>query len=236
MARIRTIKPEFWVDDVMVELPFETRLLFIGLWNFADDEGFIEDKPKRLKMQIFPADDVLIEDSLSALVQSGRLHAFDSDQGPILQVANWGRHQRINRATETRFTGIMPRERGGSVSSHAPVTEHSRGKGKEGKGKEGKGSTPLTPQGGKRGTRIEENWRPSDGTVEKIRAEFPGLNLESETVRFVDYWLAVPGQRGVKLDWDATWRNWMRRKGDEMPRNPDSWMDRSGDLPAWKQQ
>ena len=39
MARIRTIKPEFWIDDVIVELPFETRLLFIGIWNFADDAG-----------------------------------------------------------------------------------------------------------------------------------------------------------------------------------------------------
>jgi phage terminase Nu1 subunit (DNA packaging protein) len=29
---------------------------------------------------------------------------------------------------------------------------------------------------------------------------------------FVDYWIAQPGQKGVKTDWDATWRNWMRRK------------------------
>lgn len=150
LARIRTIKPEFWVDDVMVELPYETRLLFIGLWNFVDDEGYIEDKPKRIKMQIFPADDVLIEDSLNDLVRSGRLHAFDSEQGPILQIANWGRHQKINRPTPTRFSGITPKNGRGSVSTHVPVTEHSRGKGKERKGKEGKGKdlTPLPPTGG----------------------------------------------------------------------------------------
>ena len=136
MARIRTIKPEFWVDDVMVELPFEARLLFIGLWNFVDDEGYIEDKPKRIKMQIFPADDVLIEDSLNALCDSGRLHAFDSDQGPLLQVANWDRHQKINRPTPTRFTGITRKDRRDSVRTHGAVTERSRGKGKERKGKE----------------------------------------------------------------------------------------------------
>lgn len=145
MARIRTIKPEFWVDDVMVELPYETRLLFIGLWNFVDDEGYIEDKPRRIKMMIFPADDALIEDSLSALCDSGRLHAFDSDQGPLLQVANWARHQKINRPTPTRFTGITPKNGRDSVSTHAPLTDRSRGKGKEGKGREGIESTSYSP-------------------------------------------------------------------------------------------
>ena len=42
----------------MVELSFPARLLFIGLWNFADDEGRLVYSPKRLKMQIFPADDL----------------------------------------------------------------------------------------------------------------------------------------------------------------------------------
>jgi len=79
MARIRTIKPEFWVDDVIVELTYEARLLFIGLWNFADDEGYIEDKPKRIKMQIFPAESGGVEDSLSALVLRGRLHEYTSE-------------------------------------------------------------------------------------------------------------------------------------------------------------
>ena len=58
MARIRTIKPEFWTDEKIVELSAFARLLFIGLWNFADDAGRMEFSAKRLKMQIFPADDV----------------------------------------------------------------------------------------------------------------------------------------------------------------------------------
>jgi hypothetical protein len=38
---------------------------------------------------------------------------------------------------------------------------------------------------------------------------------------FVDYWIAQPGQRGVKVDWEATWRNWMRRKqGDRKVSTP----------------
>lgn len=143
MARIRTIKPEFWVDEVMVELPFETRLLFIGLWNFVDDHGYIQDKPKRIKMMVFPADNILIEDSLNALCDSGRLQRFVSDQGPLLQIVNWERHQKVNRPSPTRFTGITPESGGNkpkprkdSLNTHGGFSEPSVLKGKERKGKD----------------------------------------------------------------------------------------------------
>jgi len=45
-----------------------------------------------------------------------------------------------------------------------------------------------------------------------MRHEAPLVDLRAEHLVFVDYWIAQPGQRGVKLDWEATWRNWMRRK------------------------
>ena len=90
-------------------------------------------------MQVFPADEILIEDSLNALVSSGRLHVFDSDQGELLQVANWGKHQKISRPTPTRFTGITPKLGANSVSPHGVFTESSALKGKERKGKERKG-------------------------------------------------------------------------------------------------
>lgn len=44
-----------------------------------------------------------------------------------------------------------------------------------------------------------------------MREERPDINLESELNVFRDYWIAQPGQKGVKRDWDATWRNWVRR-------------------------
>ncbi|WDZ87212.1 hypothetical protein [Micromonospora cathayae] len=68
MARIRSIKPEFWVDEKIVELSPWARLLFIGIWNFVDDQGYIDEKPVRLKMQIFPGDNVDIKHLLSELV------------------------------------------------------------------------------------------------------------------------------------------------------------------------
>lgn len=103
MARIRSVKPEFWIDEKIVELPMAARLLFIGLWNFADDQGYIDDKPRRIKMQVFPGDDIEVEPVLDVLVASGLLVRYDSPVGPVLHVRNWDRHQRVDRASSPRF-------------------------------------------------------------------------------------------------------------------------------------
>ena len=65
MARARNIKPSFFTNEDLVELPFEDRLLFIGLWTLADREGRLEDRPKRIKMAVFPADNVDVDASLA---------------------------------------------------------------------------------------------------------------------------------------------------------------------------
>jgi hypothetical protein len=67
------------------------------------------------------------------------------------------------------------------------------------------------PKKSSRGTRISEGWMPDPKTVEKVKADLPGLDLASEHEKFVDYFLSVSGSKGVKVDWNATWRNWMRR-------------------------
>lgn len=69
----------------------------------------------------------------------------------------------------------------------------------------------------KRGTRIPANFVPSVDTRHAILTEHPHLDLAREHPKFVDYWIAQPGQKGVKLDWDATWRNWMRRTAEQQP-------------------
>ena len=64
----------------------------------------------------------------------------------------------------------------------------------------------------KRGTRIPSDFRPTADLLAWAIEECPDLNIDEATAEFVDYWLGVPGQKGVKLDWPATWRNDMRKK------------------------
>src|SRR4051812_10412482 len=56
MARIRSIKPEFWSSEQVMECARDTRLLFIGLWNFVDDADRMSFSSKQIKALIFPGD------------------------------------------------------------------------------------------------------------------------------------------------------------------------------------
>lgn len=69
-----------------------------------------------------------------------------------------------------------------------------------------------------RGSRITHDWMPSQELINQMRQECPTVDLEAEHKVFIDYFLGAPGSKGVKLDWPATWRNWMRRKQNEAPR------------------
>ena len=61
-----------------------------------------------------------------------------------------------------------------------------------------------------RGTRLPEKFYVTKEMHEWHAVNTPSVDVRAETLKFVDYWRAMPGQRGVKLDWLATWRNWMR--------------------------
>ena len=93
MARARNIKPAFFTNDELVELPFETRLLFIGLWMLADREGRIVDRPKKIKMEIFPADDVDCEKSISLLESSGFIGRYEFGNHRVIEILKFIKHQ-----------------------------------------------------------------------------------------------------------------------------------------------
>lgn len=76
-------------------------------------------------------------------------------------------------------------------------------------------SVAIAPPPAKKGTRLPEGWSPArTDTNLNVEAGFMPDRLTSELERFRDHWAAQPGQKGVKLDWDATWRNWLRRDSD----------------------
>lgn len=64
-----------------------------------------------------------------------------------------------------------------------------------------------------KGSRLPDNWFPSISDVEWADG-FTPQTLATEADKFRDYWRAVPGAKGRKLDWDATWRNWIRRSAE----------------------
>lgn len=121
MARIRTIKPEFWTDEKIVQLPFSARLFFIGLWNFADDEGFLDDEPERLRMQIMPNDQVDVDGLIDLLECAGLIgrYVYNNDHSrQAIKINRFLDHQRISNPTPSR---VLP-----EVSRKTPVPLRER--------------------------------------------------------------------------------------------------------------
>lgn len=154
MARIRTIKPEFFTSLTVADLTPEQRLTFIGLWTHADDEGRCVDDPRLIKAAIWPLDDRTaadIEIDLKALTESSLITRYVLNRKRYLAVTNWSEHQRINRPTESKLPAPEEGEEpdpepptsndSDSRSAHAQLAEDSpqERKGRE-QGREGKGS------------------------------------------------------------------------------------------------
>lgn len=103
MARIRTIKPEFWEDEVVGALSMGARLLFIASWNLADDEGLLRWTAEYLKASVFMYDDAVgvpqVEQYMAEL--EGPTLVFPYRGGKTQQRLGWivrfHRHQKINR-------------------------------------------------------------------------------------------------------------------------------------------
>lgn len=101
MARIRSIKPEFWSNEQVMSCSPLSRLLFIGLWNFCDDSGVHPLKPISIKALVFPGDDIdsaSIRRALDELYQNDLISLYSSGGKEYLQVTGW-HHQRIDKPT-----------------------------------------------------------------------------------------------------------------------------------------
>lgn len=100
MARIRTVKPEFWSSEQVMACAPISRLLFIGIWNFADDCGRLADSAKSIKAQIFPGDDNInsenVRGMLDELSSNGLLLKYEVDGKAYLEITGW-KHQKIDR-------------------------------------------------------------------------------------------------------------------------------------------
>ena len=116
MARIRSIKPDFWTSEQVMECSPIARLLFVGMWNFADDHGRIPCSPKTLKAQIFPADDIdaaNVRRMVDELSTNGLVRLYEVDGKEFLLVTGW-HHQKIDKRQAAKYPD-PPKERSSTV-------------------------------------------------------------------------------------------------------------------------
>ena len=93
MARSRNIKPGFFKNEDLAECSVEARLCFAGLWLLADREGRLEDRPKRIKGELFPYDSFSVEPLLAQLAEHGFVQRYEIDGQRFLQISKFAEHQ-----------------------------------------------------------------------------------------------------------------------------------------------
>lgn len=109
MARIRTIKPEFWEDEAVGSLSREARLLFIATWNLADDAGRLRWTAEYVKAHVFPYDPDLKPRRVAAvmeeLVKAGMVVPYTAGAVPqqLAVIRSFAKHQKINRPQSPRL-------------------------------------------------------------------------------------------------------------------------------------
>lgn len=158
MARIRTIKPEFWTSDQVMSVSRDARLLFIGMWNFADDGGNQPANAKTIKAQVFPFDELTESDVhgfIDELIAVGLLETYEADCRWYWNIPTWKKHQKIDQPTYRHPTheGCIPqspaRRRGGSTNAQGVLVEQTANvqqvfdAGKEWNGKERNGEEVI---------------------------------------------------------------------------------------------
>lgn len=225
--RARNVKPGFFQNEQLAELPFEARLLFVGLWCLADREGRLEDRPRRIKMHVFPADIIDVEPLLTGLVEQGLIVRYESEGVRCIAIPKFREHQRphVNEAPSVLPTfPVEPKlaTKAASASNqgqkHFALNPDSLNpecslseRGRDPAPTTARGSAE-TPRAEKRAARIPEDFALTP--ERRAVAEAEKLPAERTFAKFCNFWRAASGAKARKHDWDATWQNWCMSEND----------------------
>jgi hypothetical protein len=207
MARIRTIKPEFFTSEDIVSCSPLARILYIGLWCEADREGRMAWKPRTLKMRYLPGDSCDLDALSKELIDAEMIAIYEVDGVVYAEIPTFSKHQVINNRESA--SAIPARVR------HASMTRESgRKEGKEGKGTtrrvdDDDGPPPLPPVGEPVG--FSEFW-----------AAWPASDRKQSKGKCLEVWRKqkIEGVASVVIDHiDAikTSAGWTKNGGEFIP-------------------
>lgn len=198
--RIRSIKPEFWRSRDIAKLDWDTRLVFIGLWSYVDDNGVGKDIDYDIIGDLFASD--LIKDpretvarvsrALASLSEAGLIYRYEVDNTPYLEIATWSRHQRIDKPGKPRYPSHKmsnPNDFNGSdldsrdcreSVARLPRDFHARNRGTEEQGNRGTEDiySSLSPQNPE-SAKTEKSADESASELEKENDVFDAVTVDN---------------------------------------------------------
>jgi hypothetical protein len=223
MARSRNIKPSFFTNEILGTLDPIISMTFVGLWCLADRTGRMEDRPLRIKAELFPYREGMdVNGYLTVLERNGFIDRYEVNGQKYIQVLKFEKHQSPHHTEKPKGYPANPASIGDS--SYTTVKEQLE----DVKGKVLERSDSLIPDSlipdaakaagakapqSKRGGRLPDDWILPKNWGDWALKEFPSWTVEIirlEAEKFADHWKSKSGKDAVKMDWEATWRNWCR--------------------------
>lgn len=217
MARIRTIKPEFFTSEDIVGLSPMARLLYIALWCEADREGRLVWKQRTFKMRYFPADECDIAALCDEILKAGLAVLYGDGYAHI---PAFSAHQHIN-PRETASQLPPPETKKARVGTrHSRVSDVQGGR--EGKGKEGledASATPDLPTAPPPVVSIPLNdgseLEVSESMVAEWRATFPVVDVVQELRQMRAWSLAKPERKKTRQGVQSFIVTWLGKEQDK---------------------
>lgn len=198
------IDPKFWSDDKIIELEPLSRLCFIGLWNFSDDYGIHKNNAKVIKAEIFPADDIPLQQVELMLEDLERFNLIEiSKDRVLLKIKGWSIYQKINRPQPSKYAEEFD-ELNAPVDD--PVVEEKPAA-KEVKQKKKKPQRKLKTYREK----VEDYYNNiSDDFINDLHEAYPNVDI-AQQLKESKVWLLSNTNR-AKKNFDAYLNRWMAKQ------------------------
>lgn len=240
MPKIRGFKADLWTDESFVELSPFARLLWLGMWNYACDNGHLQDKSKQIKMRVLPTDEINCAELLREIEKQGLIERADG----WITVPNLTHHQSPHKRwwvvcdkpgceypegasygySKPGSTGAQPLNNGettvnnGGTTADVDVDVDVELMGEE------SDATPVVTSPKKAAsrkrpaTRLPDDWKPTESHWEK-RHDAIDVGHEAEKFR-----LHAEANDRRQVNWNAAFSQWLlnARPGNVRPIRPDS--------------
>lgn len=177
--RIRSIKPEFWSSEDIAALPWDDRLIFIGLWSYVDDNAVGRDNEKLIVADLFPLEDdpretlARVSRGLQNLFERGFIVRYTVEDRAYLAIAKFPKHQRIDKPNKARYPA--------PTSDNAVIRESVARVSRDPRGDVAPGAVDQRSRG--------------TGEEETCATPLRDTNLPAASPRFDEFWSAYPLRR-----------------------------------------
>lgn len=240
MPRIRYLKPDFFKDEDLAELPYWVRLLYAGLWVIADKEGKLEDRPKRIKAEVFPYDRIDVEKGLQLLSKNKKygknpfIIRYSIDGQSFIKILNWEKHQKPHHTEKAKNLPDPPKEilerlRHGyntvitqeGMENGERRMENGKGNGEyiyngsdKSKNDSPEPSTKLSPKE-KYFQSVKEFFdKPDQEWLQTLKETYPSLDVEAE-LKKMKAWLLSNYPSRQKKNFKRFAINWLNKEVDK---------------------